>query len=156
MKTVITWMPHFRAVHRDMFLSLGLAQTFCQPLNQHYSTVLSRPLFKHTLALVDLNADYACHCECRRNCDGVRPGRSLQESANYPAAIGRGSCRCHGEDEGIRTQTRYSTGLRRLRNLQPINSKWKGIRSPLFLSSRLSDFDYLSVDFILETVMFSN
>jgi hypothetical protein len=46
MKTVITSMPHFLAVHRDMFLSLGLAQIFFQPLKQHYSTVLSRRRFK--------------------------------------------------------------------------------------------------------------
>jgi hypothetical protein len=48
MKTVITSMPHFLAVRRDMFLSLGLAQIFFQPLKQHYSTVLSRRRFKHT------------------------------------------------------------------------------------------------------------
>jgi hypothetical protein len=59
MKTVITSMPHFRAVHRDMCLSLGLAQTFFQPLSQYYSTALSRRRFKHTLGLLDLNADYS-------------------------------------------------------------------------------------------------
>jgi hypothetical protein len=43
---VITSMPHCLAVLRDMLLSLGLTQIFFEPLNQHYSTELSRRRFQ--------------------------------------------------------------------------------------------------------------